>query len=292
MRRAGGACWRRLMRESAGVHACFPCIRKNVIASNNRGPRRARPLPYRDRSGLAGPEKSNLLNGLLPSCGTVAGSGAGVHGSLRENGLTILFLITTVIGSNPPRRIPVPRRPGDGANHCTFEVFRSPAPARAGDRRPARKTGRPGAGNGGRSGAPERRTPRTALRAQRCHRGRSRVPEPGAGVRRRRIAKPRPARPSGDGREPTRPAAGVAFRFPAAWGSCAHFPIVPCLRRARASAGDALQQTGGNATARSQLDLLMSAIGDAYRARRREAGPDPAFSLLRSSLLANPEPHG
>ena len=25
---------------------------------------------------------------------------------------------------------------------------------------------------------------------------------------------------------------------------------------------------------------------------RGEAGPDPAFSLLRSSLLANPEAHG
>ena len=235
MRRAGGACRQPLKRESAVVDACFPCIRKNVIASNNRGPRRARPLPCRNRSGLAGPEKSNLLNGLLPGRGTVAGSGAGVHGSLRENGLTILFLITTVIGSNPPRRIPVPRRPGDGANHCSTEIFRSPAPPLAGDRRPARNTGRPGAGNGGRCGAAERRTPRTAHRARRCRRGRSRVPEPAAADRRRRIAKPRPARPSGGGREPARPAAGVAFRCPAAWVSCAHFPASPCLRRARAS---------------------------------------------------------
>ncbi len=125
----------------------------------------------------------------------------------------------TVIVRNPAPRAPAPRRPRDGASHCRSTLFLSWTPARTPDRRDPRRTGRYQARNGGRRGAPERRTPRTAVRARRCHRGRSRLPEPAAGVRRRRIAEP-----------------GAAFRFPAAWASCAHLPAIPCLRR-RASAG-------------------------------------------------------
>ena len=194
---------------------------------------------------------------------------------VRNSGLTRLRPIMTVIGRNPGRQTPAPRRFGGGANGCEYGVFRFPAPAQARDGRPARPTGRPGAEHGGRCDAPERNTPRTAVRARRCHRGRSRVPEPAAGIRRRRTAEP-----------------GAAFRFSAAWTSCAHLPAIPCLRRG-ASQGDALHQSGGNAAARGQLHFSMPSmpsIGDAHRPAPRRSRPGacvPPFPLL---LVTGPGP--
>ena len=179
----------------------------------------------------------------------------------------------TVIVRNPAPRAPAPRRPRDGTSDCLSALFRFRTLAPTPDRRDPRRTGRYQAGNGGRRGAPERRTPPTAVRARRCHRGRSRLPEPAAGVRRRRTAEP-----------------GAAFRSPAAWASCAHLPTIPCPRR-RAPAGDALQESGGNAAARGQLDFAMAAIGSPYPAPQAATGlPAPPDRVLPSPLLLVSEP--
>ena len=201
--------------------------------------------------------------------------------------------ITTVIERKTERRNLALRRPCAGATRSPHMLFRFRTPFPALHCRRPRSTGRYQAGNRGACGVPETRTPRTALRARRCHRGRSRVPDPAAGVR-RRTAEPGPTRPPGDGHGPAGPAARVAFRLPVAWGSCAHLPMVPYLRRG-ASAGDALYETGGNAVARSQLEFAMAAIGSLYPTPQAAAGPRPvriAFSLLRVSLLADRDPHG
>ena len=87
-----------------------------------------------------------------------------------------------------------------------------------------------------------------------------------------------------------RPAAGVAFPLPTAWGSCTHLPMVPCLRRG-ASAGDAaLQESGGNAVARGQLHFSMQAIGGAYRRAPRRSRPGPRVLPSPLLLVSGPGP--
>ncbi len=194
--------------------------------------------------------------------------------------MTILRAIATAIAHKTARRNPALRHPSDGASVCRSTLFRSWTPSPAPHRRRPRPTGRYQTGNGGACGARESRTPRTAHRTRRCHRGRSRVPEPAAGVR-RRIAEPGPPRP-----------AGAAFRLPAAWGSCAHLQMVPCLRKG-APAGDAPCESGGNAVARGQLDFAMAAIGNLYPTPQAAAGPQARRDRVLPSplfLVSEPEP--
>ena len=196
-----------------------------------------------------------------------------------ESGLTTLRSIVTAIARKTARRKPPLRHPRNGASHCLSTPFRFRTLAPTPDRRRPRPTGRYQTGNAGDCGAPETRTPRTAIRARRCHRGRSRVPEPAAGVR-RRTAEP----------GPSRTAAGVACRLPAAWVWCAHLPMVPCPCRG-ASAGYALQESGGNAAARGQLDFAMAAIGNLYLASQAATGlPAPPDRVLPSPFLLVSEP--
>ena len=92
------------------------------------------------------------------------------------------------------------------------------------------------------------------------------------------------------GTGPARAAAEVAFRLPAAWVWCAHFPMVPCPCRG-ASAGDALQESGGNAAARGQLDFAMAAIGNLYPAPQAATGlPAPPDRVPPSPFLPVSEP--
>ena len=245
-----------------------------AIIGGSAAPARYRAGTGLDRAGPAGSGKSLFLNGLLTGRGAAARPGAGECGSPCGSGLTRLLPITTIIGSNPARRIPAPRRPGDGANHCNSGVFGSPAPALARDGRHARQAGRAGAGKGGCRGAPRRSAPRRALRARRCRRGRNQCPEPAAGVRRRRTAEPGPARSAGD---------RLASRCPAAWASYAHLPTIPCFRR-RPSEGDTLQASGGNAVPCVQLHFPMPSFADCLSAGR------PGSYVLHSPLFLVSEP--
>ena len=169
------------------------------------------------------------------------------------------------------------RHPDSGANHCRSALSRPRTPARAPDRRRPRPAGRYRDGNERVGGAPESRTPRTALRERRCHRGQSRAPEPAAGIR-RRTAEPGPARP-----------AGVAFRLPAAWVSCAHLQMVPCLRRG-APAGDTLHESGGNAVPCVQLHFPMPSVCDAYRRGHRQGRIGPCVLPSPLLLVSGPGP--
>ncbi len=146
-------------------------------------------------------------------------------------GLTILRSIATAIAHKTARRNPSLRRLRGDASDCCYTFFWLRALAQTPDRRRPRPTDRYQAGNGGAWGTPETRTPRTAILARRCDRGRSRVPEPAVGVRRRQTPELGPARPAGDACELEGSLAGVAFRFPAAWVSCPHLSVVPCLGR-------------------------------------------------------------
>jgi hypothetical protein len=213
------------------------------------------------------------------------------RGAGHKSKLTILCSIATAIAHKTARRNPVHRRPDIGANDCHSAVFRSWRSVPASHRRGPRPTGRYQDRNGGVRLAPETRAPRTALRARRFRRGRNRRPQPAAPFRRRCAAEPGPARPAGAGREPPGPAAGLAFRLPIAWASCAHLPTVPCLRWARPQGTRFRSQVGTRPIASScifQCRPLAMLIGG----RRGEAGSAPAFSLLRSALLASRDPHG
>ena len=59
-----------------------------------------------------------------------------------------------------------------------------------------------------------------------------------------------------------------------------------------ASAEDALRNQVGTGSACIQLHFPMAPVGDAYRRSPPRRGPEPAFSLLRLSSIANLDPHG
>ena len=252
------------------------------------------PLPGWPEQGRPIPAKSQWFNGL-----SSAGGGCRALSRVRrptgcESALTILRAIAIAIAHKMARRNPALRHPADGTSDCRSTPFRSWTSVPAPHRRRPRRTGRYQDGNGGACRAPETKAPRTALRARRCGWSPNRLPEPAAAIRRQRAAEPGPVRPAGDRREPAGCVARAAFRFPAAWVSCAHLLAIPCLRWG-ASTVDALHESGGNAAARGQLDFAMAAIGNLYPAPQAAAGPRPvrtAFSLLRFSLLANLDLHG
>ena len=181
----------------------------------------------------------------------------------------------TVIGRNPARRKPAPRRSGGGASDCLSTLFRSSdvqlgratCVGRARQADIKRRKWRPMRRSGEKNAALRLSVRGVVIGAGAV----SRNPLPGSG-----------------GGGPRNRAA--AFRFPAAWASCAHLPTIPCLRR-RASAGDTLQESGGSAAARGQLDFAMAAIGNPYPAPQAATGlPTPPDRVLPSPLLLVSEP--